>query len=443
MAAAFRRQILCRTILCGVLLCGTCLAAVSQENAASRGETVSPEKTASRERTGEFLISIYWPPPAPYLNDEQYKVMREAHIDRIFNIGPGVAADREGNLKTLELAARHGMKVYVHDARIKGSDGNLRAMVNDYRDHPAMAGYYVTDEPDSARLQWAIDTHRKITSLDGRKDHDAYVNHLPDWAVPGYEDFLERWIEGVGPERLNYLAFDNYPYKRKQRLEKTHFNNLDIIRRMGLKYGVKTSSCLQSFGMYFSGVEELRRPTADEMRLNVYSNLAYGIKNPVWFPYWTKIGLGGDLTFSDCIIDSSGVKSDLYLPFKTLNGEMKQLGKTLIHLDALEVYHTGDSLWTGTSHPPAEFPWQVLEEGADVILSRLVNPVTGREYIMVVNKSFREGKQFSFRVKESVRRVKELSKTTGKPVNCGFDRRRHLLSASFLPGEGKLYELNE
>ena len=396
--------------------------------------------SSAQKKQEKFLISIYSPPPAAFMNDEQYQVMKDAHIDCILNIGPGVANDKEGNLKTLNMAEKYEMKVYVYDARMNKSDDDLKALVNDYKTHPALAGYYVTDEPDSARLQWAIDTHQKVTELDNERD--AYVNQLPDWAVANYEAFLKRWVEGVGKENLNYLAYDNYPYKRKERLEKTYFNNLDIIRRTGLQYDVKTSSCLQSFGMYFSGVEELRRPNADEMRLNVYSNLAYGIKNPVWYPYWTTFRHSDVITMSSCIINYDGVKSDLYEPFKILNGEMKQLGKTLGQLNAIEVYHTGDSLWIGTAKPPAGFLWNVLNKGADLILSHLVNPETGKEYMMVVNKSFKESGRFTFKMKNSINGIMEISKSTGTSLPSSFDRKSHRLTETFLPGEGKLYALS-
>ncbi|MET6996281.1 hypothetical protein [Chitinophaga defluvii] len=396
---------------------------------------------AGQKGNDQFLISIYSPPPATFINDEQYQLMKAAHIDYILNIGPGVTTDKAGNLKTLDMALKHGLKVYVYDARINGNNDSIKALVGDYKAHPALAGYYITDEPDSGRLQKAIDIHKLVTALDNKGD--AYVNHLPDWAVPGYEAFLERWINGVGKENLNYLAYDNYPYKRKQSLEKTYFNNLNIIRTMGLKYQIKTSSCLQSFGMYFSGVEELRRPNPDEMRMNVYSNLAYGVKNAVWYPYWSTIRHGDVITMSPCIVDTNGTKTDLYAPFKVLNGAMKQLGKTLIHLDAQEVYHTGDSLWIGTTHPPENFLWKVLDKGADVILSHMVNPKTGKEYIMVVNKSFKVPKQFTFQLKNTFKKVMEISQTTGKPVKSTFDRSTHQLKAAFLPGEGKLYELSE
>lgn len=398
---------------------------------------------AQKKKKEEFLISIYFPPPATFLNDTQYRYLKEGNVDIIFNTGPGVVTDKEGNLKTLDLAQKHGLKIYVHDGRLSQSDDKIAEMVNDYKHHPALGGYYITDEPDSARLQSATELLKKVKLMDPEKD--SYINHLPDWAIDPKESyehsFLKRFIEVAGKENLNYLAYDNYPFKRKQRLEKTYFNNLEVIRRVGLKYGIKTSSCLQSFGMYFSGVEELRRPNVDELRMNVFTNLAYGIKNPVWFPYWSATGLGGNLTFSPSMIDSTGAKTDFYEPFRELNGQMKQLGKTLINLDAQQVYHTGDSLWLGTAYPPADFIAQVDDKKAEMILSRFTNKTSGNQYLMVVNRSFKKSQPISIQLSPSVRKVREISKVSGKQVKSKFDTKNRRLTETFLPGEGRLYAL--
>lgn len=400
----------------------------------------------AQKKKDEFLISIYGPPPAKLLNDEQYQVIKDAHVDIILNIGPGVNHNREGNLKTLDMAQKFGMKVYTYDGRINEGDAKIKEMVNDFKGHPALGGYYITDEPDTERLAAAIKLQNLVKSLDPSKD--SYINHLPDWAIDPKENyehsFLPRYINGVGKDKLNYLAYDNYPYKRGHRLEKTYFNNLEIIRRVGLKYNVKTSSCLQSFGMGFGGVVELRRPNADEIRMNVYSNLAYGVKNAVWYTYYTQDNLPGPKTVATMyknVIDSVGVKTDMYEPFRQMNSEMKQLGKTLINLDAMEVYHTGDSLWLGTKLPPADFIAQVSDKKAEVILSRFVDKTSGKQYLMVVNRSFKKPAQLTIQLKDSVKKVTEISNVTGKPVKAPFDSKKHSISESFLPGEGKLYAL--
>jgi len=399
-------------------------------------------QVSAQKKQDQFLISIYSPPPAEYVNDEQFKLMKEGNVDIIFSIGGSVSNNKAGNLKMLDMAQKHGLKVYAHDARINESDDARKAMVNDYKNHPALTGYYITDEPDSARLQSAVETMLKVKKLDPARD--AYINHLPDWAVNNYEnDFLKRYIEYAGKENINYLAYDNYPYKRKAKLEKTYFNNLDIIRRTGLKYGIKTSSCLQSFGMYFSGVEELRKPNPDEMRMNVFSNLAYGVKNPVWFPYWSTLQHGTGITFSTSIVDSTGGKTDLYESFKMLNGQMKQLGKTLIHLDAQEVYHTGDSLWIGTTLPPKDFPAQIADKKTEAIISRFTDKTTGQMYLMIVNRSFKKSNEITISLHDSVKKMKEISKESGKPVKSRFDSKKHSITENFLPGEGRLYAVSK
>jgi len=403
-----------------------------------------PISGSGQKKRDEFLISIYGPPPAKLLNDQQYKVIKDAHVDIILNIGPGVNHNKDGNLATLAMAQKNGLKVYTYDGRIGEGDAKIKEMVNDFKGHPALGGYYITDEPDTARLASAIELQKKVKALDPLKD--AYMNHLPGWAIDDKENyelsFLPRYIEGVGKENLNYLAYDNYPYKRKQRLEKTYFNNLEIIRRVGLKYNVKTSSCLQSFGMGFKGVVELRRPNADEIRMNVYSNLAYGVKNAVWYTYYTQDNLNPEvMTMYKSVIDSVGLKTDMYAPFQKMNGEMKQLGKTLINLDAIEVYHTGDSLWLGTKLPPDNFVAKVSDKMAETILSRFIDKSSGKQYLMVVNRNFNRSKALTVRLDASIKSVKEISKTTGKAVKSNFDPKAHSIAETFLPGEGKLYAL--
>jgi hypothetical protein len=139
----------------------------------------------AQSKRDEFLISIYGPPPAKLLNDEQYKVIKDAHVDIILNIGPGVNHNREGNLATLDIAQKHGLKVYTFDGRMNQGDDKIKEMVNDFKGHQALGGYYITDEPDTARLKSAIELQKKVKALDPSKD--AYMNHLPDWAIDDNE----------------------------------------------------------------------------------------------------------------------------------------------------------------------------------------------------------------------------------------------------------------
>ncbi len=134
----------------------------------------------AQTKTDEFVIGIFWPPVWKFTNDEQYKILSESHVNCIQNVSSTDLNTPERNFKMLDLTRKYGMKMYVSDPRVTGSDKEIEEMVETYRHHPATAGYYIRDEPDSAMLDWAIKTYRKIASLD--KDKIPHVNLFPDFA---------------------------------------------------------------------------------------------------------------------------------------------------------------------------------------------------------------------------------------------------------------------
>lgn len=385
-------------------------------------------------------IGIYIAPPFEFTTNLQYEAISEANIDVIQDIVGWISP--VDKLTMLDMADSHNLKMVVADNRINGSNADITAMVNTYINHPALAGYYVKDEPTVSQLQDAANRYQKLLTLDNF--HDPHVNLFPSYATGAlgsinYElDYVENWIQKVVSTNLRYLAMDNYPFLLNGTFrEVPYFHDLDVIRRVGLKYNIITSGYLQSIG----NSTELRRPNANELRYSAYSHLAYGIKKPVWFSYWTPTG--GAETFTNGIIDAAGNKTDLYVPFKALNFEMKQLGKTLVKLNANAVYHTGTTIPSGTSRPAANFIWQPQNAAQSMIITHFVDPVAGKEYIMVVNKSFTAGNTFSFTTANRVSNVKVISKVTGLEEASGFVTASHTLTDTFLPGEGKLYALEK
>jgi 23S rRNA-/tRNA-specific pseudouridylate synthase len=107
----------------------------------------------------------------------------------------------------------------------------------------------------------------------------------------------------------------------------------------------------------------------------------------------------------------------------------------------MEVYHTGDSLWLGTRLPPDHFIAKISDKTAETILSRFKDKKSGKQYVMVVNRSFKKSQPLDIKLDVSVRKVREISKITGKPVKTSYNPKEHTISGTFLPGEGKLYAL--
>lgn len=418
-----------------------CLIFISHE---VKSEVTFKEKDKSLKKDStqkeEFLIGIFWGPVWEYTNDLQYQTIKNANVDYIQSVVGSDLDAKEKNFKMLDLAHKHGLKIYVADKRIKGSDHDIKAMIDTYKSHPATGGYYVQDEPNEQGLTWAANTYKKVLSHDVK--NVPYVNLLPNWAIKGdyQKTYVDPWIEKAGKNNLKYLSFDQYPFMEDGGFRGTYFSNLDIIRKAALKNNLRTSCYLQSVGIE----KAYRRPNQNELRFNMYSTVAYGIKNIVWFTYWTPTKR--EEVFTNAIIDPEGNKTDLYAPFSILNREVKQLGKVLVNLEAINVYHTGSNMPQNIEKLPATFILQPEQDKEELIISHFTDKAAAKNYVMVVNKSFTTQKQLSFKLGKHTKQILQVSKIKSsktKLLKTDYNKKTGTMSDSFLAGEGKLYEISE
>ncbi|MFC5407594.1 hypothetical protein [Cohnella soli] len=249
-----------------------------------------------------------------------------------------------------------------------------------------------------------------------------------------YQDYLQALVDGAGAADLGYLTFDHYPFIYSTGLSTGYYRNRELIRSMGLKKGVNTASFVQSFGIYGS----YKRPDANELRFNVYSSLAYGNKALFWFTWWSPTNQG-QIKFDTSIIGPNGVPTDLFIPVKNLNAEVKTWGPTLMGLTSQAVYHSG-IVEAGCQSVPSTFFWQPGNGSNNLIVSYFKN-ASNRKYIMVVNKSLDTTKTFTFILNQNPVTVTEVSKSTGLEVSTNYNATTGMLSQQLLPGEGRLYAL--
>jgi len=384
----------------------------------------------------KFSIGIYVAPPKEYTLDSHYKIIKDAHINLIQDIsGHYSVAEKKA---MLVMAAKYGINLFVADNRMNGNNSDIKNLINDYSSFEASVGYTIKDEPTVAELNDAASRYKRVLSED--PSSIPHVNLFPSYATGAlgpinYEkDYVEKWIQLVGAENLKYLSFDNYPFMKDGSLrEDAYFHDLDVIRRMGLKYNIKTSAYLQSIGSSIG----LKRPNTDELRYSAYSNLAYGIKLPVWFTYWTPIG--GEEKFTNAIVDDKGNKTDLYPEFSKINKEMMVIGATLLKLEAINVYHTGASQPANTINLPDDFHITIKETEKPFIITDFYDLKSNKRYVMLVNKSLNKSENISIKMKNG-KSLSEISKIDGTLT------KKEMVASEFkdifVPGEGKLYAIN-
>jgi len=399
----------------------------------------SPQKTLSSNLdTTNILIGVYWPPLLEFANDQQFKLLQDGHVDVLQYVIPYT---QEQNLKILDLSAKYHLTAIIADARVNGTKASVAAMVAAYKYHKGLAGYYIKDEPTIEQLEQMAGMYKALLEQD--PVHIPHVNLNPVYATGmlagrDYEkDYVEKWIQLAGAKELKSLSFDNYLFMDDGTLRAApYYQNLDIIRRLGLQYHIKTSAYLQSVGIPGA----YRRPNENELRFNMYSILAYGVKYPVWFTY-TRPADNTAERFTAAILNTGGQTTDLYEPFKQLNKEAKTLGKQLVKLQATAVYHTGTAIPQGAAALPGTYYLQPVAASEDLLIAQMQDPSEGnRSYAMVVNKSLTDAVTITFNVHAPVTAIEEVSKLTGNgqtvPVVNGK------ITVSFEPGDGRLLRFN-
>lgn len=284
---------------------------------------------------------------------------------------------------------------------------------------------------------WVI---RSNTNDNWYNDGSAYLNGSPIAAdfwftinqnITGasYEDYVYRWMY----TEPDVLVFDHYPYMANGQFRADYYDNLEVIRRQAKLGGVDFWSYIQSVGV--KGV--WKAPSESEMRYQIYSNLAYGAKGYIYFTYWTPDASGGE-SFNNGLILPNGVKNASYNWAKNINAEVLQLGSTLMGLESLAVYHTGNSLPASTTQLPASFVMQPGSNTVPLVISHFTNQA-GQEYVMIVNKNTVSQQTVSFTVHSSVSNVREVSKIDGQLIATNFSVGG--MSVQLAAGEGKLFKL--
>ncbi|OMF32278.1 hypothetical protein BK133_14745, partial [Paenibacillus sp. FSL H8-0548] len=375
-------------------------------------------------------IGVFWPPTKAFVNSTQYDYLADAKVDMIMNVDSTDLQELETNKQMLRLAAERGMKVQVSDTRFKNTawmtDAAVKAIVEDYDGRPGLAGYYVKDEPQVSEYDAYAATYNKFLQYD--PDAIPFANML------GGADF-NKWVSSVGADNLKYLAYDDYPFLVGGGYRPTHFQVMEIIRKIGISNNLKTARFLQSLG--WQGV--YKKPTENDMRFDAYTSLAYGFKALYWFTWWTPTGQ--QESFTDSVIDKDGNKTATFDQVKQINTEIKALGSTLAKLTAKTVYHSG-VMPSGGVAVPSDFLWKPNAASDDLLISMLVNEQTGRSYIMAVNKSLTQSKDFTFNIDKKIGEIKEISKATGSEVvSSSYNAETGKLTDTFLAGEGRLYAL--
>lgn len=383
----------------------------------------------------EFFIG-QWCGPTEFTN-EKFAEVAAAN----FTVAMVSAGSPEANIKALDLCQANKIKGLVCDERAypprsrRSADlaAAVDAAVADYSKHPALWGYYITDEPSADAFNRCAMVHRLLVSKDPA--HMPFINLFPSYAntqqlaASSYETYVDQSLRVIGQK---FLSFDHYALMADGGVRSNYFSNMAIIRRQSIKHKVPFNYILLSVphGPY-------KDVTEADLRWQVNTALAYGAKGIMYFTYTTP----ADPTwgFRDAIIDASGKQTAKYEIAKRINGELKKLSPTLMSLHSVGVFHTG-ALPDGCKPLPEGGLISGIN-GGEFVVGQFYSDDGGR-YAMIVNRSLTKSAKAAVEFSQAVA-LYPVSPRTGKETITTVDNANGtcVWKSDFEPGQGKLVKI--
>ncbi|MEN6312508.1 MAG: hypothetical protein ABFD80_13345, partial [Acidobacteriota bacterium] len=343
---------------------------------------------------------------ASLLTPEAFRLVAEAG----FSVNMSFLGGREANLKALGLARAAGLRLMIQDGRVSKlvEDPNLpldvlAGVAADYKEHPAFFGYYITDEPNASKFGRLAVIVRRLGELDPA--HPAYINLFPTYAsdqqlgTPTYEEHVGRYLDTVCPP---FLSYDHYPVM-KSGLRPDYYRNLEIVRRMALDRGLDfwAFTLATPHAVY-------PPPAAGHLRLQLWSDIAYGAKGLQYFTFATPGGT--DYDWGSGLIDRQGRPGPAYSLARQVNAEIRRVEGLILRWKSVAVCHS-EPVPEGARPPAGEGP-VVSASGAQLVIGVFADGPA--RYVIFVNRDYERERTAVVRFSPDVRDVREVE--TGRPA---------------------------
>jgi hypothetical protein len=286
-----------------------------------------------------FTLFGWVSPPPAFADSARYAEMALAGLDLVLP-----ALDDTGGIvdmarAQLELAAANGLRVLVWDARFErmsdpgiDRDSLFDVITADYGDHPALAGYYLGDEPMSDQIPLLADAHARLRARDPtRPGWNNLLGRSAFADAAETEAHLRAYLDAVRPAVLCNALYEFSPAGDRGHF----FDNVTVLSALARERGIPFWSIVQL-------VEHRghRALTAGELRWQVSHLLAYGAHGVGYFTYWTP----PDDPFwkwAPAVITTDGERTAWFDLLAEFNPRVRAIGETLMSFGWIATEHAG------------------------------------------------------------------------------------------------------
>lgn len=328
-------------------------------------------------------------PPAE-TNTAKFNELKEMGINVCLNNYPNA----EEMFKALDVAKACGLTMITSCPELKSDvEKTVRRMMN----HPALAGYFLRDEPVCSDMPALGEWAKKIRETD--KAHPAFVNLIASihpynteaLGAASYADYVKTFIREIP---TNLLSFDFYPVLNEG-LHERWYEGLGIFASTAGKAGIP----FWAFALASSYNELHPVPTMAALRLQMYSNLAYGAQGLEYWAYRQSEGL------RSAPVDLNGRRTIVYDRIKAVNREIQEISAVFVGSKVVSVNHTGTVIPRGTERLTV-LPWAVKifeAEGEGALVSTLVKG--NQTFFVIINRDLNRSMPFILSGDPSLKKV--------------------------------------
>lgn len=342
---------------------------------------------------------------------ENYRKLKEVGV----NIDIAFFQHADSLAVALDAAGKAGVKLMISCPELKTAPEQTAAR---FKEHPALEGYYLADEPGKAQFQELADWNRRLKLADD--NHYSFVNLYPNinsnqskFGTRDYKEYIDTF-DRMFP--APYLSFDFYPVVDGA-IHPRWYENLEFFADKYKKEGrpfwafTLTTSylaysddtpqpSLNDFYQLYATYRPEKTfvhdiPTLSELRLQTFANLAYGAQG---IEFWSFKGFGAPL-------DEQGRRTVVFERLQTVSQEIQNLAPVFLGAKVVSVAHTGLNVPNATrrlAKLPA--PFQLLETvGEGAIVSVLENG--DHAFLVVVNRDFKKPMKLILYTDDTVKRV--------------------------------------
>ena len=342
-------------------------------------------------------------------NAELYREAREAGFTHLTQwcASPDVAKH------LLAEADKAGIKLIIglgHE--VKRMTDAAEAFTAATKDSPALEYYYITDEPHIKHAEAIRDCVTRFEALDPA--HPCYVNlfgalcdrwnrkdeerQMKYTGCATHEEYIRRLYDIVP---LKLISFDVYPILSFKPLEDGDFRlhgarvflkerwyeTLEATSALAREKGIPMLAFALVAAHRHYPANDYPVPTMDHLRLQIYSDLAYGAQGLQYFRY--KLARKDFHGYNNAPILFEGLRGPVYERVREINKEVQARAHVFMGAKVQGVWHTGIDIPLGTKRfnekclPPFVKSLSA-QNGGTAVVSWLKNGEN--EYLVVVNR---------------------------------------------------------